>query len=94
MGFPNGGEGGGPPLGKNSHIFPFFGGGERPLVESTFSGVTKKYHRCQKYCHSSGCTAAAVEKKGVGISRAVVILKGQAHSRFFNNKHNININAS
>ena len=24
MGFPNGGEGGGPPLGKNSHIFPFF----------------------------------------------------------------------
>ena len=27
MGFPNGGEGGGPPLGKNSHIFPFFWGG-------------------------------------------------------------------
>ena len=24
MSFPNRGEGGGPPLGKNSHIFPFF----------------------------------------------------------------------
>ena len=66
----------------------------KTIVESTFSGVTKKYHSCQKYRHSSGCTAAVVEKKGVGISRAVVILKGQAHSRFFNNKHNININAS
>ena len=31
MGFPNGGEGGGgPPLGKNSHIFPFFLGGSVP----------------------------------------------------------------
>ena len=31
MSFPNKGEGGGgPPLGKNSHIFPFFFGGSVP----------------------------------------------------------------
>ena len=33
--FPNRGEGG-PPLGKNPHIFPFFWGGERPLVEMIY----------------------------------------------------------
>ena len=31
MSFPNRGEGGGPPLGKNSHIFPVFFFGKRPF---------------------------------------------------------------
>ena len=44
MGFPNGGEGGGPPLGKNSHIFPFFLFGERPLL-GIFAVVSKKGDR-------------------------------------------------
>ena len=34
MSFPNRGEGGGPPLGKNSHIFPFFYLGSFPKVYS------------------------------------------------------------
>ena len=35
MSFPNRGEGGGPPLGKNSHIFPFFFW-QRPIAKCIF----------------------------------------------------------
>ena len=53
MGFPNGGEGGGgPPLGKNSHIFPLFFLGSVPnLTLMLLYEVSESYLTNNIYVH-------------------------------------------